>query len=32
MNYTQPTKFVDANDYEYIVSIGNKCPTAMSLK
>lgn len=32
MEYTSPTKFLNINDYEYIVSIGNKCPTAMILK
>ena len=32
MNYLQPTQFVDFNEYEYIVSFGNKCPTAMILK
>jgi hypothetical protein len=31
MNYLPPTKFVNYNDYEFIVSIGNKCPTAISL-
>jgi len=32
MNYEFPKKFLNANDYEYIVSIGNKCPSAMILK
>ena len=32
MNYLQPIKFIDHNDYEYIVSIGNKCPTASILR
>lgn len=30
MKYLSPNKFLDNdNDYDYIVSIGNKCPTAM---
>ncbi len=32
MNYLTPTKFIDINDYEYVVSIGNKCPTSMILR
>jgi hypothetical protein len=32
MNYLLPTKFLNHKDYEYIVSIGNKCPTTMILK
>jgi hypothetical protein len=32
MNYLPPTKFLNYNDYEFIVSIGNKCPTAIYLK
>ena len=32
MNYSIPNKFLNYNEYEYIVSIGNKCPTAMILK
>lgn len=32
MNYLPPTTFVNSNEYEYIVSIGNKCPTAMILR
>ena len=32
MNYLKPTKFLNFNEYECIVSIGNKCPTAMILK
>jgi hypothetical protein len=32
MNFLPTTKFIDRNDYEYIVSIGNKCPTATSLR
>jgi hypothetical protein len=32
MNYTLPTTFLNHKDYEYIVSIGNKCPTTMILR
>lgn len=32
MNYLPPTKFLNYNDYEFIVSIGNKCPTAIYLR
>jgi hypothetical protein len=32
MNYSPPTQILNQNDYEYIVSIGNKCPTAMILR
>jgi hypothetical protein len=32
MNYSKPTTFFNVNEYEYVVSIGNKCPTAMILK
>jgi len=32
MNYITPTKHIDKKDYEYIVSLGNKCPTLMSLR
>jgi len=32
MNYETPTKFINRSDYDYIVSIGNKCPTATSLR
>lgn len=32
MNYNSPHKFININDYDYIVSIGNKCPTAMLLR
>ena len=31
MNYLKPDKFVDHREYDYIVSIGNKCPTKMIL-
>ena len=32
MNYIKPSVFININDYDYIVSIGNKCPTAMILR
>jgi hypothetical protein len=32
MNYLKPAKFLNFNDYEYVVSIGNKCPTTMTLR
>jgi hypothetical protein len=32
MNYLPPTKFLNYNDYDFIVSIGNKCPTAIALR
>jgi len=32
MNYLPPTQFLNYNDYEFIVSIGNKCPTAIYLR
>ena len=32
MNYSIQNKFLNYNDYEYVVSIGNKCPTAIILK
>jgi hypothetical protein len=32
MNYLPITKFINYKDYDYIVSIGNKCPTSMTLK
>jgi hypothetical protein len=32
MDYVPPTIFLNSNDYDYIVSIGNKCPTAMILR
>jgi hypothetical protein len=32
MNYLPPTQFLNYNDYEFIVSIGNKCATAIYLK
>jgi len=31
MNYLRPKQFINFNEYDYIVSIGNKCPTAMIL-
>jgi hypothetical protein len=32
MNYLERDIFIDFNEYDYIVSIGNKCPTTMILK
>ena len=32
MNYLQPTKFLNHNEYDFIISIGNKCPTAIILR
>jgi hypothetical protein len=32
MNFIRPSTFIDINEYDYIVSIGNKCPTAMILR
>jgi hypothetical protein len=32
MNYLSPTTFVNHTEYDYVISIGNKCPTAMILK
>jgi len=32
MNYVKPTKTLNSSEYDYIVSIGNKCPIAMILK
>jgi Putative papain-like cysteine peptidase (DUF1796) len=32
MNYLQPTKFINFNEYDYVISIGNKCPTTMILR
>lgn len=32
MNYISPTRYINKNDYEYIVSLGNKCPTVMNLR
>jgi hypothetical protein len=32
MEYILPSTYININDYEYIVSIGNKCPTAMILR
>ena len=31
MNYLEPTYLINPNNYDCIVSIGNKCPTAMIL-
>lgn len=32
MDYVKPNVYVNSNDYDYIVGIGNKCPTAMTLR
>jgi len=32
MNYTSPNIHININDYDYIVSLGNKCPTTMVLR
>ena len=32
MNYIKPSTFIKIEDYDYIVSIGNKCPTALILR
>ena len=32
MNYLQPEKFINLKEYDYIISIGNKCPTTMTLR
>ena len=32
MNFSTPSKFFNHTEYDYIVSIGNKCPTAMLLR
>lgn len=32
MNFVVPTKYINIDEYEYIVSIGNKCPTTMILR
>jgi hypothetical protein len=32
MEYTPPQTHIDIREYEYIVSIGNKCPTTMILR
>ena len=31
MNYSPVSKFINTDNYDYLVSIGNKCPTAMIL-
>jgi hypothetical protein len=31
MDFTRPIKFLDYKEYDYVISIGNKCPTAMFL-
>lgn len=32
MNYDKPTIHINPSQYEYIVSLGNKCPTTMMLR
>jgi hypothetical protein len=32
MDYLKPNKFINVEEYDYVVSIGNKCPTAMILR
>lgn len=32
MNFEKPLNFLSLDDFDYIVSIGNKCPTTMLLK
>lgn len=32
MNYDKPTRHIHKQEYEYVVSIGNKCPTTMILR
>ena len=32
MNYNEPSAYLNRKDYTHIVSIGNKCPTAMILR
>jgi hypothetical protein len=32
MNFVAPTKYINIDEYEYVVSIGNKCPTTMILR
>ena len=32
MNYLKPNTFINVDEYDYVVSIGNKCPTAMILR
>ena len=32
MNFEKPLQFVNAEEYDYIVSFGNKCPTTMFLR
>lgn len=32
MNYDKPTAYIHRQNYDYIVSIGNKCPTTMILR
>ena len=32
MNYLPINKYIDYKKYDYIISIGNKCPTTMILR
>jgi hypothetical protein len=32
MDFVKPHEHIDANTYDFVVSIGNKCPTAMILR
>jgi hypothetical protein len=32
MNYAEPSKHVNIKEYDYIISIGNKCPTVLVLR
>ncbi len=32
MNYEKPSVIINRKDYDCVVSIGNKCPTAMTLR
>jgi hypothetical protein len=32
MNYIPPETFININDYDYIISIGNKCPSTLLLR
>jgi hypothetical protein len=32
MNYIKPETFININDYDYIISIGNKCPSTLLLR
>lgn len=32
MNFIEPIEFINIDEFDYIISIGNKCPTAMTLR